>query len=130
MKTNKLLTISKFTVMALDAIFIICFLPFYIGYGNVIPFTNPSYAIWDNLWLIIFPIMLLSLAISIIFPRIGGLVVVIPILSLISIESAFTQDAPYIMFVPVVLGFINIAYGYYKNVKEQNDGTRSNNEIQ
>jgi hypothetical protein len=29
-------------------------LPFYFGYGNPLPFLDPGYTLWDNVWLRIY----------------------------------------------------------------------------
>ncbi len=36
-------------------------LPFYFGYGNPLPFMNPDYSVYDNIWLVIFPLMFIRL---------------------------------------------------------------------
>lgn len=36
-------------------------LPFYFGYGNPLPFMNPDYSVYDNIWLVIFPLMVIRL---------------------------------------------------------------------
>ena len=97
------------------AIAIIVFgLPFYFGYGNPLPFVNPEYSIWDNTWLTVFPIMFIGLAIGWKWPRIGGLLITIPILLgfIIGIITRIGISAH--MFVPFIVGVLYIVTGYAK----------------
>ena len=54
-------------------------LPFYFGYGNPLPFMDPGYTLWDNVWLSVFPLMFLGLALGWRWERLGGYLVVVPV---------------------------------------------------
>jgi hypothetical protein len=37
---------------------------FYLGYGSILPFTNPEYSLLDNIWLIVFPLVFIGLIVG------------------------------------------------------------------
>ena len=54
-------------------------LPFYFGYGNPLPFTNPDYSLWENVALAMMPLIFVGLALGWKYPRIGGWLVMVSI---------------------------------------------------
>ncbi len=83
-------------------------LPFYFGYGNPLPFVSPSYTLWDNVWLTIFPIVFIGLAVGWLNEKVGGLLIVIPII--IGFIMVFTTDkdiSPH-MLIPFIVGILYI----------------------
>lgn len=84
MKNKKIIVyVSRIYALLVLAIM----LPFYLGYGNPIPFTNPEYTLSDNVWLITFPISFVCLICGIKWPKISGYI----ILGIVSI--GFVIDA-------------------------------------
>ena len=94
------------------ALFILIFaLPFYFGYGNPLPFTNSDYTLWDNTWLSIFPFVFIGLALGWIFSRVGGFLVVIPIVIGFTLGLATLIGFLSVMLVPLVPGIAYIILG-------------------
>jgi hypothetical protein len=75
-KQNKII---KWSARVLSAAILLLGIPFYFGYGNPLPFIDPAYSWFDNLWLSIFPLMFIGLAIGWKYKRIGGFVSGIPV---------------------------------------------------
>lgn len=48
-------------------------LPFYFGYGNPLPFVDPTYTLAENIGLTAFPIILLGLALGWRYEKLGEL---------------------------------------------------------
>lgn len=92
-------------------------LPFYFGYGNPIPFINPEYTLWDNVWLTIFPIMFLGLILGWKFEKVGGLLVTFP-LAIGLLFGIFTQGELIThMLVPLIPGVLFLISGYSKKTE-------------
>jgi len=90
-------------------------IPFYLGYGNPLPFLDPNYTIWDNIWLTVFPIMFIGLAIGIIFEKLGGFLITIPVgFGLIAGLFMYGELVIY-MLVPLIIGVLLLIIGYKKN---------------
>ncbi len=89
-------------------------LPFYFGYGNPLPFINPEYSIYDNTWLTVFPIMFIGLAIGWKWPKVGGLLITIPILFGLILGIIVRGGMPTHMVIPFIVGVLYIVTGYAK----------------
>ena len=89
-------------------------LPFYFGYGNPLPFINPEYSIYDNTWLTVFPIMFIGLAIGWKWPKVGGLLITIPILFGLILGVIVRGGMPIHMVIPFIVGVLYIVTGYAK----------------
>lgn len=90
-------------------------LPFYFGYGNPTPFINPNYTFFDNLWLVIFPLVFIGLALGWKNEKIGGFLITIPILIgfILSISMGNgLGGGP--MMIPFIIGFLYLILGYKK----------------
>ncbi len=87
-------------------------LPFYFGYGNPLPFLNPDYTAWDNLWLSVFPVMFFGLVCGLRFFKLGGYLVVgsvgAGILGGILLEGELVVH----MLVPLAAGLLLLWCGY------------------
>ncbi|MCA9485519.1 MAG: hypothetical protein KC506_01605 [Nanoarchaeota archaeon] len=118
MKKNsgkKGLNVTKWIARILAVAIIIFALPFYFGYGNPLPFANPENSAFDNIWLSAFPIVFIGLALGWKYEKIGGYLVIVPII-LASIIG-FTirgEGVPGPMFVPLVVGVLYLVVGYLK----------------
>jgi hypothetical protein len=106
--------ILKWTTRIFATAIIIFGLPFYFGYGNPLPFINPEYSIWDNTWLTIFPLMFIGLGLGWKWPKIGGLLITIPILIGFIIGVNIRGGMSVHMFVPFIVGILYIILGYSK----------------
>lgn len=90
-------------------------IPFYVGYGNLLPFLDPDFTIWDNIWLTIFPIMFIGLVIGLLFEKLGGFLITIPVgLGLMAGLFLYGEVVVY-MLVPLAIGIILLVIGYNKN---------------
>lgn len=86
-------------------------LPFYFGYGNPLPFLNPEYSFYDNLWLSIFPIMFIGLAISWWSEIWGGRMVVISITVGIALSVLMNTGFSVVILVPFFVGVLYLILG-------------------
>jgi hypothetical protein len=110
MKTLKWIT-RIFTLLVL-----LFGLLFYFGYGNPLPFINPSYSLHENLWLTIFPLMFLGLIISWKNEKLGGYLITIPLLIGFIVSIIIKTDFAIHMFIPFILGILNLITGNKKRV--------------
>lgn len=102
-------------VARIIAVAVIIFgLPFYFGYGNPLPFINPYYTLWDNMWLTIFPIMFIGLAVGLKFEKIGGYLVTIPIGLGLLMGLLMQGELVGYMLVPLVVGILYLIAGCKK----------------
>lgn len=89
-------------------------LPFYFGYGNPLPFIDPDYTLWDNVWLSIFPLMFLGLALGWRWEKLGGYLVVVPV-GLGTLFGLVTEQELVVhMIVPLLIGVLYLIAGYGK----------------
>ena len=89
-------------------------LPFYFGYGNPLPFLNPEYSAWDNTWLTVFPLMFLGLIIGLKYEKIGGYLVVTPVVIGIILGMIFEEEFVIHMLLPLIPGILYLISGYTK----------------
>jgi len=97
----------------ISAVAIIAFgLPFYFGYGNPLPFINPDYTLWDNMWLMIFPLMFIGLVVGLKFEKIGGYFVTISVGLGLLMGLLMQGELVFHMLVPLVTGVLYLIVGY------------------
>ncbi|TYB95189.1 MAG: hypothetical protein FXF54_04795 [Kosmotoga sp.] len=102
-------------VARIMAIAIIAFgIPFYFGYGNPLPFINPEYSLYDNVWLTIFPLMFIGLALGWKYEKLGGYLVTIPIAAGITFSLTTIRGFGIHMIVPLIVGILYLITGYNK----------------
>lgn len=89
-------------------------LPFYFGYGNPLPFINPNYSLWDNIWLTVFPLMFIGLALGFKYEKIGGYLVTIPITVGLLLGFIVERDLSMHMFIPLIAGVLYLLSAYSK----------------
>jgi len=113
MDPKKLKTI-KWTARILALVIIIGGLPFYFGYGNPLPFAKAEYTFYDNLWLTVFPLMFIGLALGLKYEKVGGYLLIISSLigfftSVIVGTGSGTQ-----MIASLAVGILYLIVGYKK----------------
>jgi len=85
---------------------------FYFGYGHPLPFTNPDYTFFDNLWLTIFPIIFIGLILGWRKERVGGCLIVLSIFIGMIISFLIGQDFSYCLLAPLLVGISYLLLGW------------------
>lgn len=111
-KKNKTI---KWSARILALIILLFGLPFYFGYGNPLPFINPDYTLWDNIWLTIFPIMFIGLATGWRYPKIGGYLIVIPLTLGLIAGLIIEKELVSFMLIPLFVGILYLNTKNFKN---------------
>ena len=93
-------------------------LPFYFGYGNPLPFINPGYTLWDNVWLSIFPLMFIGLGLGWRYEKIGGYLVTVPILIGLLLGLIVEAELVFHMLIPLLAGVLYLIVGYAKTPEQ------------
>ncbi len=94
---------------------VICFgLPFYFGYGNPLPFINPKYSAWDNMWLSIFPLMFLGLILGWKYEKAGGYLVCVPLTAGLLLGLLMQGELVVHMLIPLAAGLLYLLAGHQK----------------
>ena len=112
--TSKRLKIIRWTARIAALATLLFGLPFYFGYGNPLPFIDPEYSWWDNVWLSIFPLMFLGLALGWIREKAGGYLVVVPVGLGTMFGLVAEQELVVHMLFPLLIGILYLVAGYGK----------------
>ena len=107
--------ILKWSARILALAIILFGLPFYFGYGNPLPFINPDYGLWDNMWLTIFPIMFIGLGLGWKCEKIGGYLVSVPLVIGLVTGLIIEKELVFHMLVPLIAGILYLVVAYKKN---------------
>lgn len=110
--TTKNLKIMKWSGRILGLCVLLFGLPFYFGYGNPLPFINPDYGLWDNIWLTIFPFMFIGLALGWKYEKIGGYLVTIPLALGLLFGLIAEGEFLWFMLFPLIVGVLYLLVGY------------------
>mgnify|MGYP006277452773 FL=1 len=111
---DKTVTIIKWTARICSVLVIIFGLPFYFGYGNPIPFISPDYTFLDNLWLIIFPIMFIGVAVGWKNEKLGGFLSSIPVFIGLIASYLIQGETVTVMLFPLIVGMLYLTVYYRK----------------
>ena len=108
------LKIIRWFARIISLIVILFGLPFYFGYGNPLPFANADYSMWDNVMLTMFPLIFIGLALGWKYEKIGGYLVVIPMI--IGFIIGLTTEADFMinMLIGIIPGALYLLVGYNK----------------
>ncbi len=106
-------TIVKWVARCAAAGIVLFGLPFYLGYGNPLPFIDESYSLLENLWLIIFPLLFVGLILGWINEKLGGFIVVIPSTIGLLANLAMEGDIAIHMLAPLCAGCLYLIAGYH-----------------
>lgn len=110
--------IIKWTARIISLFILIFVLPFYFGYGNPLPFISPDYSLWENISLIIIPLIFISLALGWKYPKLAGWLI-IALLTVGFIIGLLTDANMSInLAVPIIPGIIYLIDGYNKYEKK------------
>jgi hypothetical protein len=113
-QNNKMLNKMKWAARIVAVAILAFGLPFYFGYGNPLPFMNPAYTLWDNVWLTIFPITFIGLTVGLKFEKIGGYLVTIPVGLGLLMGLLMQGELVVHMIVPLAVGVLYLFVGYKK----------------
>ena len=102
---NKLNGIIKWVTRVAALVALAFALPFYFGYGNPLPFIDPSYSAHTNLWLSVFPIVFIGLALGWFYPKVGGLMISGSLLLAFIVTLFIEGDFGWPMLIPLVVSF-------------------------
>ena len=90
-------------------------LPFYFGYGNPLPFTNPDNSLMDNIWLSVFPLMFIGLGLGWKYEKIGSYIIILPIMIATIISIILIREfIPGPMYLPLFVGILYFIVGSHK----------------
>jgi thiamine transporter ThiT len=108
--------ILKWTARVSALILLGVTLPFYFGYGNPLPFINPDYTLWENVALTMIPIMFFGLIFGWLRPKIGGIIVILPII--IGFITGIMTGAHFSpnFLIPLIPGVLYIIDGSQKKI--------------
>ena len=106
--STKLKWLSRIIALVL----IVFGLPFYFGYGNPLPFINPSYSAFDNLWLTIFPLMFIGLGLGWKYEKLAGWWLVTLLGGGLLVSVYLSGGFPVVMIFPFIIGVLYLIISY------------------
>ena len=86
-------------------------LPFYFGYGNPLPFASSDYSAWNNIILTMYPLIFIGLALGWKYEKIGGYLVVFPVILGFIVGLITEADFMINMLFPIVPGILYLMVG-------------------
>lgn len=92
-------------------------LPFYFGYGNPLPFAKPDYSLWENIALAMVPLVFVGLALGWKYPKVGGFLIVIPVVIGFMVGLATEANLSINLLAPVVPGILYLVDGYSRKAE-------------
>jgi len=115
----KALAVLKWTARIIALMMIALGLPFYLGYGNPLPFARPEYTVFDNLWLTAFPLMFIGLAVGWRYEKVGGYLLATAAVIGIATLVAAGKGSPTHVIACAMIGGLYLLVGYKKPVVTQ-----------
>ncbi|MBN2395902.1 MAG: hypothetical protein JXC36_05480 [Candidatus Atribacteria bacterium] len=112
------MNVIKWIARIIAMIIIVIGLPFYFGYGNPLPFAKHEYIFYDNLWLTVFPMMFIGLALGLKYEKIGGYLIVISLLIGFLASFFMGKGSSLHLLISFVVGILYLVVGYYKSSKK------------
>lgn len=108
-KQKKIITWSTRII----ALVIILFgLPFHFGYGNPLPFIDSDYSLWENIVLLMNPLIFIGLAIGWKYEKIAGILIMM-VLTISFLIGAITKTAFSInLLIAIIPGILYLIIGY------------------
>lgn len=92
-------------------------LMFYFGYDNPLPFINPDYSLWENVMLTMVPIMFIGLAVGWWKEKIGGYIVIIPMVIGMLVGLITDANLSMNMLFLLIPGMLYLVVGYSKSAQ-------------
>lgn len=125
--SERQLQVVRWSARIIAAGVILFGLPFYLGYGNPLPFRDPDYSIHDNTWLMIFPLMFIGLVLGWKSERLGGWLVTIPLVLGLLVTLATERELVVHMLVPLASGLLYLVAGYGSSSGDSLGGSSRSN---
>lgn len=106
--------IAKWSARIIALAIILFGLPFYFGYGNPLPFANPDYSWIENAWLTLVPLVFIGLALGWKYQKIGGYLIVIPIIIGFILGATAHTNLPMNILIALIPGILYLVDSYNK----------------
>lgn len=104
----KVIKVLQFTSLVLSVLLLGFGIPFYLGYGHPIPFTQSEYTFFDNMWLIVMPIIFLFTIIGLKWKRVSGIILISLTIIAQMLSIRIEGDVILVMLVPILIGVLNL----------------------
>ncbi|MFA5644525.1 MAG: hypothetical protein WC928_03305 [Patescibacteria group bacterium] len=91
-------------------------LPFYFGYGNPLPFAKPDYSLWENIALIMMPLVFIGLILGWKYAKIGGWLVVVSIIVGFVVGILTEASLSPSLAIPLIPGILYLISGYKNKI--------------
>jgi hypothetical protein len=107
--------IIKWSARVISLCILVFALPFYFGYGNPLPFANPDYSLWENVALLIMPLVFISLALGWKYPKVAGWLIVGLIMVGFIVGLLTKANLSLNLAAPIIPGILYLIGSYKKN---------------
>ncbi|MFA5386520.1 MAG: hypothetical protein WC297_02575 [Candidatus Paceibacterota bacterium] len=109
--------VIKWSARILSLCILIFALPFYFGYGNPLPFAKSYYSLWENIALVMMPLVFIGLALGWKYPKVGGFLVVIPVAIGFAVGLLTEANLSINLLAPLIPGILYLIDGH-KNAQK------------
>ncbi|NCU39987.1 hypothetical protein EOL99_03800 [Candidatus Falkowbacteria bacterium] len=107
----------KWFARVVSLLILVFALPFYFGYGNPLPFANPDYSLWENIALLIMPLIFISLALGWKYPKVAGWLIVALTTIVFIVGFLTSANLSINLAAPIIPGILYLINGYKNNKK-------------
>jgi len=104
--------IIKWTARILSLCLLVFALPFYFGYGNPLPFVNPSYSLWENIALTLVPLIFIGLALGWRCPKIAGWIITVSIIIIFTLGFLTDANLSINLMAPIIPAILYLIDGH------------------
>jgi hypothetical protein len=102
----------KWSARILALCILVFALPFYFGYDNPLPVAKSSYSLWENVALAMMPLVFIGLALGWKYPKVGGFLVIIPVIIGFVVGLATNANFSVNLLMPIIPGILYLIDGY------------------
>lgn len=96
----------------LALVILIFVLPFYFGYGNPLPFINSNYSLWENVALLMMPLIFIGLILGWKYSKIGGWLIISPLIIGLLVGLLTGANLSIFMALPIIPAILYLIVGY------------------
>lgn len=104
----------KWSARILALCILIFALPFYFGYGNPLPFAKTDYSLWENVALVMMPLVFIGLALGWKYPKVAGWLITTSIAIGLIVGLLTGANLSINLAVPIIPGILYLIDGYAK----------------